>query len=278
MPPMTSPRFNIGALELEGVNELESGFLAGDVAQYFDEGITLRPGDTVVDVGANVGAFSASVFDQLGGDVRLLLFEPMPVTFEVLARNVAAHFGDAARAFAYGLGEAEGEVEFSFFPGMTALSSSHRPAEELEDERARLTKQVHAMIEVGRAFPLLRVLPADFLDAIVDGHVAAALQMKRHRARIRRLSDVLDEEGIDAIDLLKVDVEGGELDVLAGIADEHWPRIRQIVMEVDHYATRIDVARSTLEARGFDVVARQDTVAEASNNGLVFARRAGSNP
>ena len=38
---------------------------------------------------------------------------------------------------------------------------------------------------------------------------------------------------VERIDLLKIDVEGAELDVLAGVEDEHWPLIRQISMEVE---------------------------------------------
>eukprot|EP00041_Stephanoeca_diplocostata_P010238 m.162719 g.162719 ORF g.162719 m.162719 type:complete len:57 (+) comp18079_c0_seq3:1246-1416(+) len=36
---------------------------------------------------------------------------------------------------------------------------------------------------------------------------------------LRRLSDVLDGEDVDHIDMLKVDVEGAELDVLRGISE-----------------------------------------------------------
>ena len=49
---------------------------------------------------------------------------------------------------------------------------------------------------------------------------------------MRSMSDVLRETGIDNISLLKVDVEGSEMDVLAGIAKDDWAKIRQIVMEI----------------------------------------------
>jgi hypothetical protein len=37
---------------------------------------------------------------------------------------------------------------------------------------------------------------------------------------------------IQRIDLLKIDVEGAEMDVLTGIEEEHWPAIQMISMEV----------------------------------------------
>ena len=38
---------------------------------------------------------------------------------------------------------------------------------------------------------------------------------------------------MERIDLLKVDVEGAEMDVLAGIDDCHWPLVQQLCMEVE---------------------------------------------
>ena len=50
-------------------------------------------------------------------------------------------------------------------------------------------------------------------------------------ARPNRLSDVIREQRIERIDLLKIDAENAETGVLAGIDDEHWRLIRQISME-----------------------------------------------
>jgi hypothetical protein len=67
------------------------------------------------------------------------------------------------------------------------------------------------------------------------------------------VSEAISEYRIDHIDLLKVDVEGAELDVLQGIADSDWPRIRQEALEA-HTADRADRVRELLEHRGFKVV------------------------
>lgn len=47
------------------------------------------------------------------------------------------------------------------------------------------------------------------------------------------LTDVIRQHRIDRIDLLKIDVEESELDVLAGIADGDWSKIKQVVIEVE---------------------------------------------
>ena len=47
----------------------------------------------------------------------------------------------------------------------------------------------------------------------------------------------------EKIDLLKIDVEKGELEVLNGIEDADWPRIHQIVMEVHDLDGRVGMVR-----------------------------------
>jgi len=47
---------------------------------------------------------------------------------------------------------------------------------------------------------------------------------------LRRLSDVIATEGVERIDLLKIDVQRAELDVLS-IESEDWAKIQQM-MEV----------------------------------------------
>lgn len=42
------------------------------------------------------------------------------------------------------------------------------------------------------------------------------------------VSDLIREHALARIDLLKIDVEGAELDVLRGITPEHWGLIRQV--------------------------------------------------
>ena len=56
---------------------------------YLAHGITLRPGDTVVDIGANIGAFTVLAAKTIGPSGRVIAFEPIPHTFERLRENVA---------------------------------------------------------------------------------------------------------------------------------------------------------------------------------------------
>ena len=70
----------------------------------------IKPGDWVIDVGANVGHYTRR-FSELVGDGRVLAFEPHPRTFAFLASNVA-DLGNVT-LFNSALSDAFGEVGFT---------------------------------------------------------------------------------------------------------------------------------------------------------------------
>jgi FkbM family methyltransferase len=51
----------------------------------------LRPGDTALDVGANVGHYACRMSQLVGAGGRVIAFEPVPATFAALAAN-SKHF------------------------------------------------------------------------------------------------------------------------------------------------------------------------------------------
>ena len=66
---------------------------------------------------------------------------------------------------------------------------------------------------------------------------------------LRTLSEFLRSTD-RAVDLLKIDAEQSEQQILAGLAEEDWPKIRQIVVEV-HEGTRRPGLVESLRRRGF---------------------------
>jgi len=49
----------------------------------------LAPGDWAIDVGANIGHYTKRFSDLVGARGRVIAFEPVPATFELLANNAA---------------------------------------------------------------------------------------------------------------------------------------------------------------------------------------------
>ncbi|EHK80187.1 FkbM family methyltransferase [Saccharomonospora azurea] len=223
--------YYIPAHDYEQYSEIE--FIYSEVwnsRDYLSHGIELRPGAVVVDAGAHVGLFTLFV-KHLVPDARVLAFEPVPVTRHALLKNLQAHGGDGVSVHPVGLGERREEnVVFTCYPRIPANSTRY-PAEK------RLSQQL--------AEPLFGRQGWEEAERQLQGYEVSAT--------VERLSDVLARRpDIDTIDLLKVDVEGAELDVLAGIDDSDWPRIRQAVVEVqDLDGRRLDAVVSVLARHGF---------------------------
>lgn len=263
----------VARLELHAVNRWEADFLWDEVPGYLGPGIRLEPGATVLDVGANIGVFSAYVWQRLGGDVRILAFEPVPPIHALLTRNASELLGNRVTALPYGLSAAEGEIEITYFPGATLLSSSRRGAENLGENQERATAALLEAVKQDetRQHPVLRRTPGFVLRPLIRAGMRRLRTMETHRVQVRSLSRVLEELSVDRVDLLKIDVEGAEFDVLAGIDDADWPRISQIVIEVEEWAARESAIREVLTGRGFTVQVQQTSV--AGDIGLVFGVR-----
>ena len=76
------------------------------------------------------------------------------------------------------------------------------------------------------------------------------------------------------VDLLKIDVEGAELEVMEGLDDADWRRVRQTVIEVQDLDGRLDAVRGILDAQGFEVtVERAANLPEVFRYSMVYARR-----
>jgi FkbM family methyltransferase len=73
----------------------------------------LRPGDTVVDVGANVGFLSLMAGRLVGDQGRVYALEPHPSTFRYLVRNIRLNSLSNVVPLKVAVGESRGTVRFT---------------------------------------------------------------------------------------------------------------------------------------------------------------------
>jgi FkbM family methyltransferase len=91
--------------------------------------------------------------------------------------------------------------------------------------------------------------------------------------RITSLDQVLPAQGVDHVDLMKIDTEGAEVDVLRG-ATETLRHTDRVVLEYHSEALRREVGRLLADS-GFEEVLRFDTPAPyLPDAGMIYARRA----
>jgi FkbM family methyltransferase len=140
----------------------------------------LRPGQTIIDVGANVG-YTARFFAQAVGRIGdVHAFEPNPVIYPLLKQNVAS----LEQVSVYNLGLSSSNDELPLFLAgnnhEVACFSEKYPATHLAYRENESMRTINAKVVIGDEF--------------------------------------LERKGIDHVDVIKIDVEGWELNVLSGLA------------------------------------------------------------
>jgi FkbM family methyltransferase len=141
----------------------------------------LRPGQTIMDVGANVG-YTTRFFAQIVGPTgKVHAFEPNPLIYPLLKQNVAR----LKQATIYNLALSSANGEFPLFlagsnQGVASFSEKY-PAFHLAYREGEAMHSVRAQTVIGDEF--------------------------------------LKQKKIDHVNVIKIDVEGWELDVLSGLAE-----------------------------------------------------------
>lgn len=160
----------------------------------------IRPGDLVVDAGANIGYMSVLAAAATGPTGHVLSFEPNPDLFHVLERNIGSRLDNYAPIQAYGI----------------ALGASGGTAE--------------------------LVLPSEM--SANDGLAFIGRSTTAKDRRVQVAISTLDEILADRfVGVLKLDVEGYEIEVLRGASRAlSEGRIRDIVFE-DHQGQDSEVCR-----------------------------------
>lgn len=229
------------------VNSYEVDFsvheiFAEDLAAH---GLSLTADSTVLDVGANIGLFALYVRDHCPQG-RIVAFEPMPEAFAALAHNTAA-MTPPGQAVQLALGGKPGWADFDYFPGVSALSTQDHALGE------RMAGGLRALLAGGQDTPVQDILDKTGATEVATdtAFVEQLLRPIVVRAEIDTLSAQLAKLGIEAVDLLKIDTEGAEAEVLAGLGEADWPKIRQLLVEAHHGEAAARRLEEDLRGRGY---------------------------
>jgi FkbM family methyltransferase len=190
--------------------------------------IRLPPRPLVVDAGANIGLF-VLFLKRRHADATVIAFEPVEQSAAVLRKNIELHHLSDVTVHTVALGSRrETDVPFTYYPTLPGNSTQHPQLKQLQQT------------------VMARTHPARWVARLHQGRVITVA--------VERLSTYLDDER--RVDLLKVDVEGAELDVLLGIDARHWPLIGQVAMEVQDIDGRLADVCDLLARHGLRPTAR----------------------
>lgn len=255
------------------IREEEAITLYGQIQEYFRNGIQIKEGDIIFDVGANIGLFTLWAYQLCNQNAKIYAFEPIPAIFEVLQHNVQRFDPENLKAFPFGLSRESKVVTFAYYPGATALSNAYpEDADELQEQ---LQQVILRNIQYA---PLtirwLRFFPGFLRSYILAQRAKKTFQTQQVSCELRTISDVMCEYNIQKIDLLKVDVEKGELDVLLGINEQDWSKIKQVVVEVHDLDNRVNSIQALLKNHGLNkITIEQEPLFQGSNIYNLYAYR-----
>ena len=106
-------RFVLYPWELDSVDELLSkSFYEPDFRAI---GRLLRPGDTAVDVGANIGSHSIMMSRRVGPGGRVVAFEPVPATAWLMRENLALNNIDNVEVSTAAVSDTPGTLEMNLY-------------------------------------------------------------------------------------------------------------------------------------------------------------------
>jgi FkbM family methyltransferase len=185
-----------------------------DLAAYMSR--RLRPGDTFLDIGANIGYQSAVASKLVGPSGTVIAFEPAPSTIAALEKTIATNELTNVRLVAAAVSDQEGELPLFVGPSFgTGLTSTVAHNKILKEER---------------------------------------------RVRAAPLGSLVSPDDLRKARLIKIDVEGAEDKVLAGILKSIDDLADDVEIEVeltpkwwsDSDLRPIDVLRPFID-RGFHV-------------------------
>ena len=136
----------------------------------------ISPGETFLDVGANVGLFSVAVGAKSKGmSCSIHAFEPCPQTFAILEKNIA----------------------------LNDLNCAHTHTVAISDQKGQAVLCVNAPFKDG----LNSLARPSHSDAEVVGETSV---------QTISLDAFLEEQKVQRVDIMKIDVEGAELHVCRG--------------------------------------------------------------
>ena len=265
-------------LPVQALNRAETDVLYHEIfatQSYQKHGIAITDGSCIFDVGANIGLYSLFL-TQHYRNLSLFAFEPIPTLFTVLQQNARMYFPDAHLVNA-GLSDRSGTARFTFKPGlsMTAGMYTDEVNDSVQKEAgsyAWMQAILSDMARVSRlparlAHWLTGLLARPFIRVPVLGVLVLPLLgvSALHRLTTRQiicslttLSRVIRENDLNRIDVVKIDVEGSELDVIQGIDEGDWTKINQFVIEVHDIDNRVKTLVNLLTRQGYHTTVDQE--------------------
>ncbi len=229
------------------ISTLEAEMLDLHIDGYFDNGIIINDGDTILDVGANIGMFGYKLAKKYK-NLNISAFEPIPDIHRVLKENSKLSENNNYNTYQIGISDKNEDKEIVYYPNSPAMSTFNP---EIWNDKEQLTAAFQGSLEHSpKSWWWSSFVPKAAYPLIIKWFRS---KPKKINCKLKTLSRVIRECFIKKIDLIKIDCEGNELKVLDGIENNDWRIIKQIVLEVHNINGALKTVIDLLEKKGFEI-------------------------
>ena len=197
---------------------------------------SMRDGDVLYDIGANIGAYSLIAAKRYDGRVRVCAFEPSAMNYGQLVRNLALNScGDTVTPIPVALGATTHATVFNY-QNVTRGGALHALGTAVDDQ--------------GRPF----------------------IPVLRQRVRVQTLDEVVEQYELPPPTHMKIDVDGGEVDILAGASRTlASPSLRGVLVEASTTQDAAARVGEVMRQAGFLVASRHAQGPGGAN--FIFERK-----
>ncbi|MDE3248244.1 MAG: FkbM family methyltransferase [Bacteroidota bacterium] len=178
--------------------------------------LSLPPNPVIIDIGANAGYFDIALFSKIK-EATVYAYEPIASNYELFRKNIALNAG--------------------------------------------LEKNIHLHNKAVTGTPQENI--ELYMEAASDNSVIASVYtdfdaQNQHIIRVPAISlmQILEQNNIEKVDLLKMDCEGSEYPIIYETPAAAWTKIQQLTVEVhnlDDDKRNVDALRQFLEEKQFSV-------------------------
>jgi FkbM family methyltransferase len=208
--------------------------------RYVHAGFELRPSDTVVDIGGNIGMFVLWAAPQVPQGL-IVSVEPNPVSLGCLKLNIERNGLGNVTAMQAAAGSDGGTIELIYHPGWEAMAYDAK---------------------VRAPWFYRQSAPARMVRWIIAGltnRQTPAQPAQRITAPLMSLERIMDDRRIQVVNYLKLDCEGSEFEVLRNVSGTCWARIERAAIEYHEFGRNRRAAElvTILEGNGFKVEVNQ---------------------
>lgn len=272
--------FSIG--ELCHQNQYETEILIHEIFYlntYLSDFLTLSPGAVILDVGANIGIFTLFALKACQGDALIHSFEPIPATFECLANNLAP-YRDSTFVYNTGISNVIEDCtrNFTLF-GDAIATATYRPQDKLISNYEPLlnynTLLYLTSFQNKALYYQLKYLPF-MRNYLIKKNYKKETAETIIKCKLTSLGHFIENNQLNHIDLLKIDVEGAEVDVLNSIHPHQFSNINQLSIEIHDINNRVEHVARDLKSKGYAVkVSRNPLFKDLGfNHHMIHAKRA----